>query len=770
MDMGKKIHVYGIIQGVGFRPFIYRIAHEHGLKGYVMNFGNGVEIWVEGDDEKIDKFLHDLNTENPSLSKIDKVTIENVPQKGFEDFTIKKSKKSNSIKSSIIPPDVDICEDCLSEMFNTSDRRYRYPFTVCMNCGPRYTTVSYLPYDRQNTTMIDFPLCEKCNEEYTSPRDRRHHAQSICCSDCGPKMMLYNDKRELILENHRDKTIIKTAKLLNDGSVVAIKGIGGIHIATKATEDASLLRLRKNLGRPKQPFAVMTRDVEIARSFTLVNSMEEKILTSHRKPIVALEKSDKFHLSEYVAPGLHNIAVMLPYTGLHYLLLRALEEPTCVMTSANLPGRPMIKSNLEAFEKLDDIVDYYLLHNRKIANRTDDSVIRVIGDKKSFIRRSRGYVPEPITVPFAFEIDALGVGPELNNTVTVLNGNQAYVSQYIGDTKKIETLEYHNEVAEHLKRLTGINPLVWGCDMHPRFNTTHYAMENAKKTIKVQHHHAHLVSLMADAMLPRDAKIIGIAADGVGYGTDRTVWGGEILEVSYDDFRRCASLETQSMPGGDAAAYYPPRMVLGILSKVLSDDELAKIKLRFRHENYKEGRIIIEQLRRAINVIPTTSTGRVLDAISALLGITHYRSYDGEPTMKLESVARNGKNLEIPLRFKTEQDEHGNRTVLDTTQILLNIYENLDVHSRVDLAFSAEDAIATGLAELAVNAAEKGGIGTIGLSGGVAYNEHITTRVREIVEANDFTFIVHNKIPTGDGGISLGQAIVASLKADNKSS
>ncbi|MFC1786785.1 carbamoyltransferase HypF [Halobacteriota archaeon] len=766
--MGKKIHVYGIIQGVGFRPFVYRIAHEHELRGYVLNFGNGVEIWVEGDEGEIDEFLHDLNTENPPLSKIDKIVIEKIPQKVFEDFTIKKSKKSSSIKSSIIPPDVDICENCLSEMFNTSDRRYHYPFTVCMNCGPRYTTVSYLPYDRQNTTMIDFPLCEKCNEEYTSPMNRRHHAQSICCSDCGPKMMLYNDKRELVLESYRDKTIIKTAKLLNDGSVVAIKGIGGIHIATKATEDASLLRLRKNLGRSEQPFAVMTRDIETARSFTLVNSIEEKLLTSHRKPIVALEKSDKFHLSEYVAPGLHNIAVVLPYTGLHHLLFRALKDPTCVMTSANLPGRPMIKSNLEAFEKLDGIVDYYLLHNRKIANRTDDSVVRVIGDKTSFIRRSKGYVPEPINMPFAFETDALGVGPELNNTLTVLNGNQAYVSQYIGDTKKIETLEYHNEVADHLKRLTGINPLVWGCDLHPRFNTTHYAMENAKKTIKVQHHYAHLVSLMADAMLPRDAKIIGIAADGAGYGTDGTIWGGEILEVSYDDFRRCASLEAQPMPGGDAAAYYPSRMVLGILSKVLSDDELAKMKLRFKHENYKEGRIVIEQLRRGINVISTTSTGRVLDAVSSLLGITHHRSYEGEAAMKLESAARHGKNLEIPLRFKTERDGHEKRIVLDTTQILLNIYENLNVHSRADLAFSAEDAIATGLAELAINAAEKQDIGTIGLSGGVAYNEHITTRVREIVEANDFIFIVHNKIPTGDGGVSLGQAIIASLKSDNK--
>ncbi|MDI6903224.1 MAG: carbamoyltransferase HypF [Methanocellales archaeon] len=757
--MSKKIHVYGIVQGVGFRPFVYRIAHEHGLRGYVLNFGNGVEIWIEGDDKSMEEFLHDLNTKNPPLSKIDKVLIENTSHKGFDDFTIKKSKKSSRIKSSIIPPDVNICEGCLSEMFDPSDHRYRYPFTVCTNCGPRYTTVSDLPYDRQNTTMIDFPLCEKCNEEYTSPMDRRYHAQPTCCSDCGPRTMLYDDKRELVLESDRDEAIIKTAELLDDGSIVAIKGIGGIHIAVRATEDASLLRLRKNLGRAEQPFAVMTRDINTARSFTLVDQTEEQLLTSYRKPIVVLEKSDECHLSEYVAPGLHNVAVMLPYAGLHHLLFRRLKEPTCVMTSANLPGRPMVKSNAEALEKLDGIVDYYLLHNRRIANRTDDSVVRVIGDKTSFIRRSRGYVPEPIRMPFTFEIDALGVGPELNTTVTILSGNQAYVSQYIGNTKKIETLRYHNEVVEHLKRLTGITPLIWGCDLHPRFNTTHYAMENAEKTIKVQHHHAHLVSLMADAALPINARIIGIAADGVGYGTDGTIWGGEILEVGYDGFTRRASLETQPMPGGDVATYYPSRMVLGILSKVLSDDELAKIKLRFRHES--ERRIVIEQLRRDFNVVRTTSTGRVLDAISVLLGITYYRSYEGEPAMKLESAARHGKNLEIPLRFKTERNG-GKRMVLDTTQILLNVYENLDV-PRADLAFSAEDAIATGLAELAIDAAGKGDIGTIGLSGGVAYNAHITTRIREIVEANDFTFIRHDKIPNGDGGVSLGQAIVASL-------
>lgn len=751
----EKLHIYGIVQGVGFRPFVYRLAHEHGLSGYVLNFGNGVEVLIEGDDGRTDGFLHDLKTKKPPLSRIDRIEIETVPRINFNDFTIRRSEKSDRTGSSIIPPDTRICDECLGEMFDPNNRRYRYPFTVCTNCGPRYTTVSYLPYDRENTTMADFPLCELCNEEYTSPMDRRYHAQPTCCSDCGPKTMLYDGKRELVLESDRDDAIVRAAELLDRGKIIAVKGIGGIHIAVKVTDDVPLLRLREKLGRDQQPFAVMTRDLLTARDFALINQTEEGLLTGYRRPIVVLGKSDEYHFSELVAPGLHTIGVMLPYTGLHHLLFRALEEPTCVMTSANLPGMPMAKSNAEAFEKLDGIVDYYLLHNRRIANRTDDTVVRVAGSRTNFMRRSRGYVPEPIVLPFSLEADALGVGAERNVTISIVHGDRAYMSQYVGNTKKIETFQYHNEVVEHLKKLTGISPSIYGCDLHPLFNTTRYAMKNAN-AVKVQHHHAHLVSLMADNGLPIDSKIIGIAADGVGYGPDGTIWGGEIIMAGYDDFTRCASLETQPMPGGDLATYYPSRMVLGILSKVLDDDELAKVNLQFKHE--KEKQIIIEQLRRNVNVMHTTSTGRILDAISALLGIAYYRSYEGEPAIKLESAARGGKDvLDIPTRFKTEDG----RKVLDTTQIVLSVYENLNAHSKVDIAFSAEDAIATGLAELAIDAAKKAGIETIGISGGVAYNAHITTKIQETVEEHDFRFIRHDRVPAGDGGISLGQAIVA---------
>ncbi|MCD5410008.1 MAG: carbamoyltransferase HypF [Methanocellales archaeon] len=754
----KRLRIYGIVQGVGFRPFVYGLAHEYGLKGYVLNFGNGVEVMIEGDDRQIETCLHDLKTKKPPLSRIDKIEIETVPRRNFNDFTIRKSEKSNRIESSIIPPDVCICDECLGEMFDLNDRRYRYPFTVCTNCGPRYTMTSHLPYDRQNTTMMDFSLCKLCNEEYASPMDRRYHAQPTCCSDCGPKTMLYDDGGALIMESDRDDAIIRTAELLDKGGIVAIKGVGGIHIAVKVADDVPLSKLRKRIGRDEQPFAVMTRDLHTAKGFALINQTEEQLLTSYRRPIVVLDKSEEYYFSELVAPGLHTIGVMLPYLGLHHLLFRELKEPTCVLTSANLPGRPMIKSNTEAFEKLNGIVDYYLLHNRRIANRTDDTVVRVIHGRTNFIRRSRGYVPEPTVLPFVLEKDALGVGAEQDVTISIAHGDRAYLSQYVGNTREIETLQYHNDVVGHLKQLTRISPDIYGCDLHPLFNTTRYAMENAK-SIKVQHHHAHLVSLMIDNGLPIDSEIVGIAVDGVGYGPDGTVWGGEILMASYDDFTRCASLETQPMPGGDLATYYPSRMVLGILSKVLSDDELARVKLQFKHDN--EVQVIIEQLRRDVNVMRTTSTGRILDAVSALLGITYYRSYEGEPAMKLESVARGGKDVpDIPIRFKTE----GSRRVFDTTQILLSIYDGLGTYSKADLAFSAEDAIAAGLAELAMDVAKKQNIETIGISGGVSYNAHITRKIWELVEERGFRFIMHDRIPNGDGGISLGQAIVASLQ------
>jgi len=760
MNYTTKIRIHGIIQGVGFRPFVYRIAIKHSLTGYVLNCGRGVEIMVTGGDNETAKFLSDLQTKNPPLSKIYDIKTTRVLGKDFRDFTIKTSKKHSGAGLSIIPPDTGICDDCLQELFDPTNRRYLYPFTVCTNCGPRYTTVSDLPYDREKTTMIDFPLCDICNIEYRSPEDRRYHAQPTCCPACGPKIMLYDRKQELIKEGN--DAIKAAAAYLDRGAIVAVKGDGGIHIAATATDDAVLTTLRERLGRSGQPFAVMAEDPDAAKEFAVVSPIEAGLLSDCRKPIVILEKSKNYAISEQIAPFLHNIGVMLPYSPIHHLLFHYGAESAYVMTSANLPGFPMVISTKDAFSEINGIVDYYLLHNRRIANRTDDSVVRVVGNSPSFIRRSRGYVPEPIELPFAVA-PTIGVGAELQSAVTIADGRHAYISQYIGNTKKIETLEYHNEVVRHLKELTGIAPARYACDLHPLFNTTKYAEDAASGSdlplVRVQHHHAHLASLMADNRLPLDSRIIGIALDGVGYGTDGTVWGGEVMEVDYHGFVRHASLKSQPMPGGDLAAYYPSRMVLGMLYGVLDERELRNLDLWFRYgEN--ERTVVLKQLARGVNISHTTSTGRVLDAVSALLGICCHRSYEGEPAMKLESVARRGSDADtqtIPVVFSGD--------MLDTSQILSGVYELMGGggYSRADIAYAAEDALACGVADAALRAAAKTGIDVVGLSGGVAYNEHIVRRIRQVVEGAGCVFITHKRVPCGDGGVSLGQAVVAGV-------
>jgi len=752
----KKINVTGIVQGVGFRPFVYRLAAEHNLFGYVKNLGNNVEIVVEGGRETIEQFRHDLDVKKPPLSRIDGMKTKAVHETGFTDFLILPSGKGFAANS-IIPPDTAICPECLGEMLDPDNRRYRYPFTVCTNCGPRYTTVRTLPYDRENTTMIDFPLCTQCSREYTAPYDRRYHAQPVCCPACGPALTLADGHGSILARDY--DAIVQGAGLIDEGKIVAVKGYGGFHIACSTASDEVIRKLRNRLDRPAQPFAVMAKDIETVRSFASVSAQEADLLSSVRRPIVVLDKSDDFPLSGQVAPDLHNIGVMLPYSGTHHLLFNRSKVDTYVLTSANLPGLPMVIDTDDALVRLRGIADHYLLHNRVIANRTDDTVVRVVNGCTAFIRRSRGFVPEPIKLPFAVE-PAIGVGPELNTTVTIARGEDAYLSQYIGNTKHVETAQYHKEVVRHLMQLTGIEPKRWGCDLHPRFNTTGLALEmGGNDTVFVQHHHAHIVSLMVDNLLPLDSRIIGIALDGVGLGSDGTVWGGEILEATYSGYKRRASLMTQPMPGGDLAAYYPARMVLGMLNSVLGTDELERLPLYFKHGE-AERSAVLNQLERDINVGRTSSAGRVLDAAAALLGISCYRSFEGEPAMKLESAAKRRipgtRVVDIPVICE--------RGVLDTTQLLYGIYEHLGTQSVHDMAYSTEDAIARGVAELAVSAAKKRGIGVVGLSGGVAYNGHIVGRIGEVLDDAGLELITHKNVPCGDGGVSLGQAVVAGVQ------
>lgn len=728
------------------------MAEKHELAGYVKNNGGRVEIHVEGDEKNINSFLSDLQLQKPPLSHIDRLDEENTSSNNYSDFSIIESDAASTPNSTLVP-DIGICKNCISELIDPDDRRFGYPFISCTECGPRYTLTQALPYDRENTSMSSFQPCSLCNTEYTTPSDRRFHAQTICCKECGPEL-IFTDKSGKVLSSKND-AIADCAVAIDAGKIIAVKGYGGFHLVCDAFQPDVVQLLRERLDRSEQPFAVMAKDIATAKEFANSNAEEEDILMGSQRPIVVLDKNQTL---KRLAPGLHNIGVMLAYSGIHQLLFEHTKSPVLVVTSANMPDLPMVTDNNTAIRKLSNVVDYYLLHNLKIENRIDDSVIRFISKKPVFIRRSRGYVPQPIELPFELR-PSVGVGAELSNTITLAAGNKAYISPHIGNTGHFETATIHADLFSSFSDHTSVNPASWGCDLHPRFNTTKFAMENAgDDVVPVQHHHAHVVSLMADAGMGKDSTIVGIALDGVGYGDDGAVWGGEILKSTYTDYRRVAHLKPQAMPGGDICSYYPERMVLSMLKGVVDDDELLKLPFELKHGSM-EARNVMQQLDKNINVIMSSSSGRVLDAASALLGICRYRSYQGEPAMKLESTARLGKNtnLELPVVIKNN--------ILDTSMLLYELYELLGKHPVSELAYVFEDAFAKGISELAIESAGKAGIDVIGLTGGVAYNEHINSRIRNEVHKAGFNFIGHSRVPCGDGGISLGQAIVAGLSS-----
>ncbi|MFA4640516.1 carbamoyltransferase HypF [Pyrococcus kukulkanii] len=756
-----RIHVQGIVQAVGFRPFVYRIAHAHNLRGYVRNLGDaGVEIVVEGREKDIEAFLEDLYKKKPPLAKIEKVIRKEIPIQGFDRFYIEKSSTEKKGEGdSIIPPDIAICEDCLRELFDPNDKRFMYPFIVCTNCGPRFTIIEDLPYDRENTAMREFPMCDFCRSEYEDPLNRRYHAEPVACPTCGPSYRLYTSTGEEIIGD----PLRRAAKLIDKGYIVAIKGIGGIHLACDATREDVVAELRKRLFRPQKPFAIMAKDLETIKTFAYVTEEEEEELTSYRRPIVALRKKEPFPLPENLAPGLHTIGVMLPYAGTHYILFHWSKTPVYVMTSANFPGMPMIKDNDEAFEKLKDVADYLLLHNRRIPNRADDSVVRFVDGKRAVIRRSRGFVPLPIEIPFEYK--GLAVGAELMNAFGVVKGSRVYPSQYIGNTSKIEVLEFMREAIAHFRkilRVSGFDLII--ADLHPSYNTTKLAMEIAEETnaelLQVQHHYAHIASVMAEHGLE---EVVGIALDGVGYGTDGKTWGGEVIYLSYEDVERLAHVEYYPLPGGDLASYYPLRALIGILSRIYELNEVRKIIERLcpkAIESLKYGKVefnvIFNQLARGINVAYASSTGRVLDAFAVLLNVAYRRHYEGEPAMKLESFAFKGKN-DLGLKVPVEGEE------IKITELFREVLEVIDKANPADIAYSVHLALARAFAELAVEKAKEFGVKGIAMSGGVAYNELIVKTVRKFVEAHGLRFYSTYEVPRGDNGINVGQAFLGGL-------
>jgi hydrogenase maturation protein HypF len=699
-----KLQVHGIVQAVGFRPFVHRIAVQNDVKGYIANVGDHVEIVVEGEPEHIKKFLKDLQNENPPISEIDRIEKEILPDKNFETFEVIKSQKKVGGES-IIPPDIAVCDECLKELFSPSNNRYLYPFINCTHCGPRFTIIEEMPYDREKTSMKSFPMCSFCQGQYTDILNRRYHAEPVCCPEKGPE---YN------------MSIEKAAALLNEGKIVAVKGLGGFHIACMIGGPA--VRLRSLLNREQQPFALMGRDIQSVRELAHTTKQEEELLQSWMRPIVVLQK--KKPLKE-VAPLLHTVGIMLPYAPVHHLLFTYLKADVLVMTSANYPGNPMIIDNETARKELP-FADAFLYHNLRIVNRCDDSVIR----HGLFIRRSRGFVPRGI--PISHNRTVLAVGGELNNTFCITKGGKAFLSQHIGDTSKYDTLLFQKEAIIHFMKLLA---LTWEdidvvvCDLHPQYNTRKQAEAFSQKydiPLKmVQHHSAHAYGLMAE----HNRKMVVIAADGAGYGTDGNVWGGEILL----DSERLGHLEYVPMLGGDLATKYPERMLLSYVEHEIPGHRYSA----------EEQKILLTQLKKE-NVL-TSSTGRFLDAVAAFLGICYERTYEGEPAMKLESLALTGDDLGL------EMEVEGNQIMVkDFVTKMLEV-----TAPKKDLARTAHTAL--GKAYIELLSRFKDLHVPVGFSGGVAYNEIITNVLQKETKKRRNEFYVHKLVPPGDGGTSFGQ-------------
>ena len=723
------IIIRGIVQGVGFRPFVYAKAREFGITGTVKNLGSEVEIHAFGD--RFEEFLEAVSRGTP-LSRIDSVIVRDMRGDPPDTFIILESG-SGSL-SGFIPADVATCDDCITDIFTPGGRYEGYWATSCVNCGPRYSIINAIPYDRERTSMEAFPMCDACGSEYTDPSCRRHHAQTIACAACGPRLSLLRaDGTPVAVED----PVRETAALLDAGSIVAIRGIGGFHIA--CVEEAAGV-LKRRLGRSEQPLAVMTTPDEVER-IAVVSDEDRRILHSRARPIVVLEKRDP--LSHQAISGLHTIGCMLPYSGLHHLLFADLAHRLLIMTSANLPGYPMITDISGALDRLSGMVDYVLTHDRRIVNRCDDSVVR----DGYIIRLSRGLAPKRSAVDLG-DRSILGVGPELNANISIYRGGFCITSPHVGNVRNPRTLAYLQETVERLGGLVGARYDRVVHDLHPQFLSTRYAREVAEavgaELLAVQHHRAHIAAATRE-------ECVGIAIDGVGYGDDGTVWGGEVFAGQVPHLDRVAHLEVVPMPGGDLATRYPERMLYGILPTAGVRDMLAS-----RGWSDIELGVLSRQVERGLNVTGTSSTGRVLDAAAALLGICRERTYDGEPAMKLESAAYSGRALVWDLEFLRD----GGCEVLSTRSILAEAYRRSAAGERTgDVAASVQYNLARGVAAMAIRAADELGIPRVALSGGVAYNRAIRETIIGEVRAAGLEVVMNREYPLGDGCISFGQVV-----------
>lgn len=772
------IHITGIVQGVGFRPFVYRVATNLSLVGSVLNMGDaGVRIIVEGERRSILNLVKEIRNNLPSISRIDSLDISWMPVRNeFATFSIERSTSARGTDTIlIIPPDIAICNHCIEDLTNPTSRWFLYPFTSCAACGPRFSTITNLPYDRPSTTMTEFPLCDTCNIGYTDPLDRRYHAQTTACALCGPLYTLFDAQGNKISKSI-DIPIRTAMQLINDGLIIAVQGIGGTHIVTKTSDVEVIKKLRERKKRSQRPFAIMVRNLDALQRFVVLKPIDIELLSSWKRPIVLVTKKTGSEVSmiteeilEEIAPGLDTVGVMLPYAPLHHLLFRYSNESAFIMTSANPTGVPMYIEPNEIVSELKNIADYYLLHNRRIHQRTDDSVVKVLQDSNPvFIRRARGYVPEPIKLEGPWErLTAIAVGPEEKTTGTVLKSQRVYMTQYIGDTDRIGNVQFLTDSLYHLMHLLGLEGIdVVGADLHPEFSTTELAKRLVKEwcvpLIQVQHHYAHLASLIVDSEVDSDSGIVCITADGYGYGSDGKAWGGEILVGGLSSFVRRGGLLARHYPGGNLVAKYAVRPLIGLLGNVVDPSEILEITEGFQIApsttvSEKIISLLIEASEKRVNTIESTSAGRFLDAVSLLLGVCSENSYDGECPMKLEAAAKE-TDLRIDPSFVSSQ--YGDcLDVEDSVRKILDMKKQ--GFSMSELAYAAQWHLGDALAQLACRVAEDNEIDLIGFSGGVALNAIITRAMVVRVKSEGLKPLLHRNVPPGDGGISVGQIAVA---------
>ncbi len=755
-----RLTIRGIVQGVGFRPFIYNLARELALTGYVANTAGGVLIVAEG--ENLGSFIDRIRSEAPPLSRIERIDAVSEERRSYPDFTIAPSSGEGS--HAMLSPDIATCDDCLAELFNPRDRRYRYPFTNCTNCGPRYSITERVPYDRANTTMRRFVMCAACDAEYHDPANRRFHAQPNACPVCGPRIRLLDASGSTVMS---DDQIRDVRKLLADGKIIAVKGLGGFHLACDATNEAAVLRLRERKRKSSKPFAVMAVDREAVRSCCSLTESEYAVLRSAKRPIVLLEKAEPFPLPSAVAPGNRHLGVMLPYTPLHHLLFEADDSPKLlVMTSGNLSEEPIVADNDAAVRKLGGIADAFLVHDRDIFMRSDDSVLRVLPcsisrrmeeAKQVFYRRARGYVPEPIPFP-GDGPDLLACGADLKNTFALVRGAHLILSQHIGDMENLETIVFFEEVLRNLEQVYRADPAVVVHDLHPDYFSTRWTRDSAvARKIGVQHHHAHIASVMAEHSLTD--RVIGVALDGTGFGEDATIWGGEFIYADRARYERAGRFRPVPLPGGEQAVREPWRTAVSLILQAAGPDAsdiLEKIGFRSRYGVGPLDKIIAIAEKKEFSPL-SSGAGRLFEAVAAMLGICDRNTFEGEAAMALETVADRQQTGVYPFDIRDSD-----LVEIDFSPAILAIAGACAAGDATgDIAGRFHNTVALAIRRAVVLLSDRSALNNVALSGGVFQNLLLLRHTIRLLEEDGFEVFMNELVPCNDAGIAVGQAWIA---------